>query len=386
MTATRRVPLAVFRGLCALLLAQGAWPAWAEEVEWRRDYASARREAAEKDRPLLLDFGYDGCVWCQRLDAQTLRDASVARSLNGQFVPLRIDVHKDPDLAERLRIQAYPTVVLASPEGKILDVIEGFKEPSPFQERLERTLALVSNPEWMERDYREAGKAIAASDYSRAVALLKNVAQDGKGRPAQVKARQLLQDLEQQAAGRLARAKQLADKGQTTEAVDTIAELIRAFAGTPAAAEGSQMLTALAARPEIKDGPRTRRAQELLAQAREDYRTGQYVWCLNRCDVLASGYADLPEGAEAKQLAGEIKNNPEWLRQACDTLGDQLGGLYLSLAESWLRKGQPQQAALCLERVIQTLPGTRQAEAAQVRLAQIQGQPATRTVEFKKPD
>jgi hypothetical protein len=33
--------------------------------------------------------------------------------------------------------------------------------------------------------------------------------------------------------------------------------------------------------------------------------------------------------------------------------------------------------------VVQTLPGTRQAEAAQVRLAQIQGQP-TRPVDFKK--
>jgi hypothetical protein len=38
-----------------------------------------------------------------------------------------------------------------------------------------------------------------------------------------------------------------------------------------------------------------------------------------------------------------------------------------------------------LERLVQTLPGTRQAEAAQLRLAQIQGQPATRPVEFKKP-
>ena len=47
--------------------------------------------------------------------------------------------------------------------------------------------------------------------------------------------RQLLQDLEQQAAGRLARARQLVDKGQTTEAIDTVTELVRVFAGTRAA-------------------------------------------------------------------------------------------------------------------------------------------------------
>jgi hypothetical protein len=200
-----------------------------------------------------------------------------------------------------------------------------------------------------------------------------------------VKATQLLQDLEQQAAGRLARARQLADKGQTTEAIDTVTELVRVFAGTQAATEGGQMLTTLASKPEIKDGQRTRRARELLAEAREDYRTQQYLLCLHRCEVLARTFGDLPEGVEAAQLSAEIKNNPDRLRQAADMAGEQLGSLYLSLAETCLKKGQPQQAALWLERVVQTLPNTRQADAAQMRLAQIQGQPTTRAVDFKKP-
>ena len=229
----------------------------ADEVDWRSDYATACREAADKDRPLLLDFGTTQCFWCKRLDAITFRDSTVSRLLNHQFVPLKIDAHRDPGLAEKLRIQAYPTIVLASPEGKILDVIEGFKEPAPLQEHLHRALTLVSNPEWMQCDYQEAGKAIGSSDYSRAIALLKNVLQDGKERPIQVKARQILEDLEQQSAGRLARAKQLADKGETTEAIDKMTELIRVFAGTQAATEGAHLLTALAKRPEIQDAQRT---------------------------------------------------------------------------------------------------------------------------------
>ena len=122
----------------------------------------------------------------------------------------------------------------------------------------------------------------------------------------------------------------------------------------------------------------------MLAQAREDYRTQQYLCCLDRCEVLSGTYADLAEGTEAMQLAAEIKNNPEWMRLACDNLSDRLGLLYLSLAETWPKKGQPQQAVLYLERVVQAFPNTRQAEAAQIRLAQIQGQP-TRAVDFKKP-
>src|SRR5262249_42268999 len=209
--------------------------------------------------------------------------------------------------------------------------------------------------------------------------------EDGKSRPVQVKAQQLLEDLEQQASNRLARAKQLQDKGQSSEALESISDLLRSFAGTNAASEAGQMLKTLMDKPEIKAMQRTRRARELLGQAREDYRTQQYLCCLERCEVLATNYPDLSEGVQAIQLASEIKGNPEWMRQACDTLSERLGVLYLSLAETWLKKGQPQQAMNCLERVIQTLPGTRQAEAAQLRLSQIQGHPTPRA-NFKGPE
>jgi thioredoxin-like negative regulator of GroEL len=357
----------------------------ADEVDWRSDYDTARKEAADKGRPIVLDFGFEACTFCRKLDTTTFRDPEVIKRLNGKFVALRIDIEKNPTLAEKLGLHMYPTVVFASPEGHILGKIEGYQEPGPFQENLDKVLDLVANPEWMKRDYDAAGKAIGSSDYARAIALLKNVAQDGKDRPVQVKARQLLQDLEQQAAGRMARAQQLADKGQTTEAIDTVTELVRVFAGTQAATEGGRMLTSLAKKPEIKDNQRSQRARELLAEAREDYRTQQYLLCLHRCEVLTRTFGDLAEGAEAAQLAGEIKSNPERLRQAADMAGEQLGSLYLSLAETYLKKGQPQQAMLWLERVIQTLPNTRQADAAQMRLAQLQGQPATRAVDFKKP-
>jgi thioredoxin-like negative regulator of GroEL len=358
--------------------------AFAQEIEWRQDYAAARREAAEKNLPLVIDFGTENCFWCKKLDATTFHEPAVADLMRQRFIPLRIDAEKDPELASKLRVESYPTVVLAGADGKILDVQVGFIDAAGFQDKLQRVLAVTVNPEWMTRDYEAAAKAIAASDYARAIALLRSIIDDGQQRPVQAKARTLLQDLEQQAAGRMARAKQLIEKGQTTEAMETLTELVRVFAGTPAAAEGGRMLTGLGTSQENRTQQRSRRAQELLAQAREDYRTQQYLCCLNRCEVLAGSFPDLPEGVEALQLAAEIKNNPEWMRQACDSLTDQLGMLYLSLAETWLKKGQPHEAIICLERVIQTLPGTRQAEVAQVRLAQIQGQPPTRTVDFKK--
>jgi tetratricopeptide (TPR) repeat protein len=311
-------------------------------------------------------------------------DPRIAQILNEKFIPLKVDANKDPQLTEALRVQSYPTIIMASSDGKIIGTLEGYVEAARFHEHLQRILSGLNNPAWIARDYEEATKAIATADHAKAIALLKNIVEDGKDRPLQVKARQILQDLEQQASGLLARAKQMDEKGQTPQAIHTLSELLRSYAGTQAAIESGKLLDVLSSRPEFKVQIRNHRARELLAQAREDYRTQQYLCCLDRCDALSRNYADLPEGAEAVQLAAEIKNNTAWMQQACESLGERLGGLYLSMAETYIQKGQPQLAMNYLERVTVLLPGTIQAETAQVRLSAMQGQSAWRTG-YKKP-
>jgi thioredoxin-related protein len=370
--------------LGALILTACARNAHAQQIQWRSDYNAARKEATEKGRPILIDFGTENCFWCKKLDLSTFRDPSVVALLNNSFVSLKVDAERETILTQTLRVQQFPTLVLAGPDGKIIGVLEGYQEAPRLAEQLQKVSAGYATPEWMLRDYQEAAKAILASDYSRAVALLKSITQDGKDRSVQLKARTVLQDMEQQAAGRLARAKGLHDRGQSAEAAETLTELLHSFAGTQAAADGSALLSKLAVRPELRDQQRTRRARELLAQARDDYRTQQYLGCLERCEVLTTSYADLPEGAEAQQLAGEIKDNPEFLARACDSLNLRMGAMYLTLAESWLKKGQPQQAQVCLEKVLQTAPGSRQAELAQVQLARLQGTGTTQQAEYKK--
>jgi thioredoxin-related protein/outer membrane protein assembly factor BamD (BamD/ComL family) len=354
-----------------------------QEVQWRTNYDAARREATEKGRPILIDFVTDNCFFCKKLDAATFSNETVAALLNERFVPLKIDAARDVALAQALHVDRYPTLVLGSAEGIILESHVGYLDPEPFLELLKRNLARLTDPEPMVRDFQLASRAKAAGDYSRAVSLLKGIVQDGKTRPVQTRARQALQELEQQAAARLTYAQELLDRGQHGEAVDAFTELARAFNGTQAANEGERLLTVLAGQIDVKALQRVRRARELLAQAREDFRTQQYLCCLDRCELLAASYADLPEAAEGVQLMAQIKTNPEWLTKTCESLSDRLGGLYLALAETWLKKGQPQQAVMYLERVVKAFPGTRQAEAAQIRLSQILEQPTT-PVNFKK--
>lgn len=350
-----------------LAVALAATPAPAQEVRWRHDYNAARRESSEKGRPLLIDFGTENCYWCKRLDITTFRDPAIVSLLNDRFVPLKVDARRDAPLADALHIESYPTLVLASQDGKILGSVEGYVEAPRLLEHLQRTLEKAGTPDGMQREFQEAVKLAAAGEEERASALLKNVTRDGQNRPVQLQARQLLRELE---------SRQAAKTAPTARVAETVAV---PHAPSPAVIEPK--LTSLVKAAEEKGDLRERRARELLARTHDDFRAGQLLGCLERCEVLAQEYADLPESQEAMQLALSIKNNPDWMRLVCDQLSDRLGQLYLALAETWLKKGQPQQAILYLERVLQAFPNTRQAEAAQLRLAQIQGQP---TPEMKK--
>src|SRR5262245_51884481 len=357
----------------------------AQSPSWRNDYSSARREAVDKQRPILLDFGTENCFWCKRLDATTFRDPTIANTINEQFIPLKIDAERDSVLAQKLQIQSYPTLVLAAPDGKILTVIEGYVEPAKLLSQLNAAVAAcVPTPEWMVKDFQAASKAIGLGDNARAIALLKTIADDGKDRSIQKKAREHLKTLEQQADNRLAHARSAQDNGQVLDAIDTLTELMRVYPGTPAADEAKGLLTSLAAKPEVRQLQRQRRAAELFAQARCDFRTQQLFNCLEKCDTLASTYSETSEAAEAAKMADEIKANPDWLARACNNLNERLCSMYMSLAESWIKKGKPEEAAVCLEKVQQLSPGSPHAQIAQIKLGQLQGKSSQRT-DFKKP-
>lgn len=360
------------------------------EITWRFDYAKARQEAIDKVRPLFIDFGTENCFWCKRLDASTFRDPDLIQFINNRCIPLKVDANINPQLAEALRIQNYPTLVFASSDGRILGMQEGFLEAPALKDKLQKVLATVSDPEWMVRDYEEALKARDGSDHTRAVALLKTIVMDGKDRPVQQKASKLLEELEQLAAQRLKQSEELMALGQRPQAIEKITEMVERYSGTHAARMGSNMLVNLTGKREIVDVFRIKRARDLLAQAHEDYRTKQFLCCLDRCDVLATNFADLPEAAEANRLAMDIKNNPEWTKQACDQMGDRLSMLYLSLADTSMKKGQPQQAVFYLERIVQTFPNSKHADVAQMRLALLQARPlpplpSTSSVVDEKP-
>ena len=90
--------------------------------------------------------------------------------------------------------------------------------------------------------------------------------------------------------------------------------------------------------------PRAAQAWDLLAAAREAFRAKRYADCLDACDRLAAGFADLPEGKEGETLAARVTGDPVRLAAACEQMAERTANLYLTLADTWEKKGQPQEA------------------------------------------
>lgn len=105
---------------------------------WRSDYESAVKEARQQNRPIVLDFGTDDCHWCRELERTTFKDQSVRQEMATRFVGIRIDAMKSPHLAQALQVQSYPTLVFATPEGKVLGKQVGYVDAAKFNGQLQR--------------------------------------------------------------------------------------------------------------------------------------------------------------------------------------------------------------------------------------------------------
>ncbi len=338
-----------------------------EGIHWRYDYNAARKEATTKGLPLFLDFGTEQCFHCRRLDATTFREPSIIQLLNVHFVPLKVDGNAEPTLVQALRIKAYPTLIVARTDGKILSMLEGYMDAGRLHDHLQRAIANAT-PDWMARDFQEASKSLDNGDYARAVSLLTGILQDGKTRAVQVKASEILVGIERQAADRLAGARHYDDMSQPVKAVEVLADILKRYPGTQAASDATAMLAGISNRPDMENARRAGRASDLLAQAREAYRTGDYLQCLHHCEVLTGAYNDLPEHREAHQLTQLIQKDPQRLAQACENLHSELAGMYLVVADSWIEKGKPDQAREYLKKVVRLEPDSVEAQTAQLKL------------------
>lgn len=132
---------AVERFLALKLLPQGGSAVGVEAISktWmEQDLEGALKKAKAEHKLVLVDIYAEWCAQCRELDEKTWPDAAVKAWIAKNAVAIRIDTDKQrPDLAKKLGIAGYPTVLLLDAEGKEQRRILGFTKAEDMLKWLE---------------------------------------------------------------------------------------------------------------------------------------------------------------------------------------------------------------------------------------------------------
>lgn len=335
-------------------------------LRWRTDYAAARKESLETGLPLLMQIGSDDCLYCRKMEATTLRDAAVQNAMTAQYIPLKIDGNREQTLVKALKIQVYPTTVLAGPDGTIHSIINGYVAAESFRDQLKLTTSFVIADRKIEKDLEEATANSKSGQFAKAFATATQIALVAKGKPNEQLAKAILDDIERNAAERLAKANQQVRAGFPNEAKTTFAEVAQNFAGTGAAAKAETQLIAMGAGI-VDRSILTSKASSLLAMAKELTRAGAYADALEICDLLSHTV----EASEAAKLADSIRADATKLAVAGRQANEQAAAIQRTLANSWASNGNREEAAKCLELAMKLEPTGPKSEATQTQLTSL---------------
>src|ERR1041385_5634112 len=112
-----------------LVLCGLAATAAAHAANWLTDLPAAKAQAAKEGKTVLVDFtGSDWCGWCMKLKAEVFSQPEFEEYANKNLVLVEVDFPKrkalpaaqkkaNSDLADRFRIQGYPTLVFLNAQG-----------------------------------------------------------------------------------------------------------------------------------------------------------------------------------------------------------------------------------------------------------------------------
>ncbi len=113
-----------------------------------KSFEDACATAKKEGKLVFIDFYTTWCGPCKIMDKTTFADKEVIDWLRSNTVALKVDAERDVKLAATYRIDSYPTLLFAKPDGEAAGQIPGAVQPDVF---LAEAKAIRSGKSPMER-------------------------------------------------------------------------------------------------------------------------------------------------------------------------------------------------------------------------------------------
>ncbi len=95
-------------------------PNKADQIPWRPWSQESLREAERLQRPVLLALSAVWCHWCHVMDETTYSDPAVIAFIQKNFIAVRVDADRRPDIDAQYNQGGWPSTVILTPAGEVI--------------------------------------------------------------------------------------------------------------------------------------------------------------------------------------------------------------------------------------------------------------------------
>lgn len=100
-------------------------------IKWYSYKEGTERGKAEK-KNVFVNFYAVWCGYCKKMDNDTFKDARVVKYLSENFISVRVDTDKEPNIAREYYVQGLPTAWFLSKSGEKISNMPGYVPSDMF--------------------------------------------------------------------------------------------------------------------------------------------------------------------------------------------------------------------------------------------------------------
>jgi len=118
-----------------------------DTIDWIEDYEAGIKLAKQQNKPILLAFYKLHTRFCSDMSQNTYNNPDVIDYVEANFIPILIDVDKQPEIAKRYNVNYYPTHYIKRPDSnELIGPHVGYDVPSVFIQKLKELLKKMPAP------------------------------------------------------------------------------------------------------------------------------------------------------------------------------------------------------------------------------------------------
>ena len=122
-------------------------------IYWRPSVNASMWEAKKFRKPVALYIYLNGCSFCTEIENKTFSDLNIIKILNDEFIPIWMNAELNADNVLALDVATFPSIVIFTPDGVEISVLEGFLTPEELEYSLRELSEYVKDLE--EKSYSE---------------------------------------------------------------------------------------------------------------------------------------------------------------------------------------------------------------------------------------